>query len=64
MSFIEITSSLRRLPLPRHSDDEGGGIPYYKRPSSLLPKGQAATQEIPQSCLLRDDDGACGSDDK
>ena len=40
---------------PRHSDDAGGGIPYYKRPNSLLPKGQANPQEIPQSCLLRND---------
>ena len=38
---------------PRHSDDAGGGIPYYKRPYSLLPKGQAGTGGFLRSCLPR-----------
>jgi hypothetical protein len=51
-----LSSSLRRL--------KGGGVPCYGRPDYLLLLGQAGTREIPQSFLLRDDDGLCGKGNK
>ena len=50
-SFIQFTPSFRE----RHDRE----IPYFNRLNFLLLLRQDATQEFPQSFLLRDDDGAC-----